>query len=199
VARKELTRIAKLEFKAGQARPGPALAGLGIDMAGFAKEFNAATKERGQDVVPVIIECYSDRSFKFVLKTTPASRMILKALKIDKGSQTAATKTIGTLTKEQALEIAQYKLEDLNAKTIEAALKIIVGTAQNMGIEVEGFKKAVKEEKEKMIINENYEQQIADMEAGIAAANEAASSDSDEEQEESTETNEEATNEEVAK
>ena len=155
-----------------QAKPGPALAGLGIDMGGFTRDFNEATKERAGNVVPVIIKCYSDRSYEFTLKTTPASRMILKAAKINKGSQNAAVDKIGKLTQAQVEEIAKYKMEDLNAFDLEAAKKIIVGTAHNMGFEVEGYKKPKKSaDKQKLIINENFEKQLAEMEAGIQEAN----------------------------
>lgn len=171
MAKKELKRIAKLEFMAGKATPGPALAGLGIDMGGFTKEYNDATRDMAGSVIPVVIKCYSDRSFEFTLKTTPASRMILKAAGLQKGAGNALTETVGKLTKAQAQEIAEYKMEDLNANDIEMATNIIVGTAHNMGIEVEGYAKKVKDESQKMIINKNYEQQIADMEAGIAEAN----------------------------
>ena len=173
VARKKLNRIAKLQFMAGQAKPGPALAGLGIDMGGFTRDFNEATKERSGNVVPVEIKCYSDRSYEFTLKTTPASRMILKELNIQKGSKNALTEEMGSLTKEQVKKIAEYKLEDLNAYNLEAAMKIIVGTAHNMGIEVEGYKKPEKsKDQTKIIINENFEKEIAEMEAGIQKANE---------------------------
>ncbi len=172
VAKRKLNRIAKLQFMATQAKPGPALAGLGIDMGGFTRDFNEATKERAGNVVPVVIKCYSDRSYEFTLKTTPASRMILKAAKINKGSQNAATDNVGKLTKAQIEEIAKYKLEDLNAFNLEAAMKIIVGTAHNMGFEVEGYKKPKKsDDQKKLIINENFEKQLAEMEAGIQEAN----------------------------
>ncbi len=139
MAKRELKRIAKLEFMAGQAKPGPALAGLGIDMGGFTKEFNDATRERAGDVVPVVIKCYTDRSFEFTLKTTPASRMLLKAAGIKKGSVNAKTDKVATITLDQLREIAEYKLEDLNANDVDAAMNIVAGTAKNMGIDIEGF------------------------------------------------------------
>ena len=190
MAKKELTRIAKLEFMAGQAKPGPALAGLGIDMGGFTREYNDATKEMAGNVIPVEIKCYSDRSYEFVLKTTPASRMLLKAAKLQKGATNALTDVVGKLTKDQVKEIAEYKMEDLNANDIENAISIIVGTAHNMGIEVEGYKKKEKDESaQKIIINENYEAQIAEMEAGIAEANAAAAAKAAEENDETDDSN----------
>ncbi len=134
---KKVTRIAKLQFTAGQAKPGPELAGLGIDMGGFTKEFNDATRDRGNDIVPVVITAYDDRSYEFVLKTTPASRMILKAAGIQKGSQKAPGDIVGTVTVKQLKEIAEYKMEDLNASSLEAAISMLKGTARNMGISVE--------------------------------------------------------------
>lgn len=133
---KKLTRIAKLQFKAGQAKPGPELAGLGIDMGGFTKEFNDATRDRAGDVVPVVITAYDDRSYEFILKTTPASRMILKAAGIGKGSAKSPGEIVGSITPKQLEEIAKYKEEDLNASTLEAAMSMLRGTAKNMGITV---------------------------------------------------------------
>ena len=191
MAKKELTRIAKLEFMAGQAKPGPALAGLGIDMGGFTKEYNDATRDMGGSIIPVEIKCYSDRSYEFVLKTTPASRMILKAAKIQKGAVNAFTDQVGKLTKAQVQEIAEYKMKDLNANDLENAMAIIVGTAHNMGIEVEGYKKKERDEsQQKLIINENYEQQIAEMEAGIAEANAEAAAKKAEESDDAVDKNE---------
>lgn len=134
---KKLTRIAKLQFQAGKAKPGPELAGLGIDMVGFTKEFNDATRDRAGDIVPVVIYSYNDRSYEFVLKTTPASRMLLKAAGISKGSQKAPGEIVGSVTKAQLKEIAEYKMDDLNAASIEAAISMLIGTAKNMGISIE--------------------------------------------------------------
>ncbi len=135
---KKITRIAKLQFGAGQAKPGPELAGLGIDMGGFTKEFNDATRERSGDIVPVVITAYDDRSYEFVLKTTPAANMIMKAAGIAKGSSNAPGEIVGTVTIDQLKEIAEYKMEDLNAASIEAAISMLQGTAKNMGVAVEG-------------------------------------------------------------
>ena len=146
---RKVTRVAKLQFEAGKAKPGPELAGLGIDMGGFTREFNDATKDRSGDVVPVIITAYDDRSYEFVLKTNPAANMILKTIGITKGSSKAPNEIVGTITIDQLREIAEYKKEDLNSSTIEAAISMLKGTAKNMGIEVsDGTKINVEEEVE---------------------------------------------------
>ncbi len=137
---KKVTRIAKLQFPAAGAKPGPALAGLGIDMPKFTREFNDATRDRQGDIVPVIITAYSDRSFNFVLKTTPASVMLKKAAKVEKGSQKPSKDFVGKVTKKQLEEIANYKMQDLNTSNLDSAISMLKGTARNMGIEVEGEK-----------------------------------------------------------
>lgn len=133
---KKVTRIAKLQFNAGQAKPGPELAGLGIDMGGFTKAFNDATRDRNGTVVPVVITAYSDRSFEFVLKTTPASNMLLAAAGVSKGASNSLKETVGSVTEKQLEEIANYKLEDLNTDSIAQAVSMLKGTAKNMGIEI---------------------------------------------------------------
>lgn len=170
MGKKELKRIAKLEFMAGQAKPGPALAGLGIDMGGFTKQFNDATRERAGNVVPVIINCFSDRSFTFTLKTTPASRMLLKAANIKKGSNNAKTDQVATITLAQLKEVAEYKLEDLNANDVDAAMKIIAGTAKNMGIDIEGISERSDEE----LLEAKKAQAASEAADAAAAADEAA-------------------------
>lgn len=134
---KKVKRVAKLQFIAGQAKPGPELAGLGIDMAGFTRAFNDATKDRAGDVVPVVITAYDDRSFDFILKTTPASNMLKKAAKLESGSKKPPKEIVGKVTLKQVEEIAKYKMPDLNCTTLESAVKQVKGTARNMGIEVE--------------------------------------------------------------
>ncbi|ATG97664.1 50S ribosomal protein L11 [Mesoplasma lactucae] len=136
---KKVTRIAKLEFMAMQAKPGAELASLGINMPEFTKQFNDATKERAGDVVPVIITAYDDKSFDFVLKTTPAAIMIKKAAKINKAAHNPGKETAGTITVDDLRSIAEYKMPDLNANDIEAAMKIVAGTAKNMGVKIEGY------------------------------------------------------------
>lgn len=135
---KKVAKVCKLQFPAGGARPGPALASAGINMPQFCTAFNDATKERAGDVVPVIITAYEDKSFDFVLKTTPASIMIKKAANIKKAAGDQKVKA-GKITVDQLREIAEYKMPDLNANDVEAAMRIVAGTARNMGVEVEGF------------------------------------------------------------
>lgn len=134
---KKVAKVCKLNFEAGQAKPGPALASAGINMPQFCSQFNDATKDRHGDIVPVIITAYEDKSFDFVLKTTPAAFLLKKAAGVDKASGTPNSVKAGKITKAQLQEIAEYKMPDLNANDVEAAMKIIAGTARNMGIEVE--------------------------------------------------------------
>lgn len=135
---KKVAKICKLQFPAGGARPGPALASAGINMPQFCSAFNDATKDRAGDMVPVIITAYEDKSLDFVLKTTPASIMIKKAANIKKAAGDQKVKA-GKITVDQLREIAEYKMPDLNANDVEAAMRIVAGTARNMGVEVEGF------------------------------------------------------------
>lgn len=136
---KKIAKVSKLQFMAGGAKPGPALASAQINMPQFCTQFNDATKDRAGDVVPVIITAYEDKSFSFVLKTTPASNLIKKAAGVTKGATNAKTGKVGSITVDQLREIAEYKLVDLNANDVEGAMRIIAGTARNMGITVEGF------------------------------------------------------------
>lgn len=135
---KKVAKICKLQFPAGGARPGPALASAGINMPQFCSAFNDATKDRAGDMVPVIITAYEDKSFDFVIKTTPAAMMIKKAAGIKKASGNQK-EISGKITVDQLREIAEYKMPDLNANDVEAAMRIVAGTAKNMGVEVEGF------------------------------------------------------------
>lgn len=135
---KKVAKICKLQFQAGAAKPGPALASAGINMPQFCSAFNDATRERAGDLVPVLITAYDDKSFDFVLKTTPAPIMIKKAAGIKKASANQK-QVAGTITAEQVREIAEYKMPDLNANDVEAAMKIIAGTARNMGVKVTGM------------------------------------------------------------
>ena len=133
---KKVAKVCKLNFMAGQAKPGPALASAGINMPQFCTQFNDQTKDRMGDIVPVVITAYEDKSFDFVLKTTPAAFLLKKAAGVAKASGTPNTGKAGKITKAQLQEIAEYKMPDLNANDVEAAMKIIAGTAKNMGIEV---------------------------------------------------------------
>jgi len=137
---KKVTAIIKLALQAGKANPappvGPALGQHGVNIMMFCKEYNAKTADKAGMVIPVEISVYEDRSFTFVLKTPPASVLITKAAKIDKGSAEPNKTKVGSITKDQLREIAETKMPDLNANDIEAAMKIIAGTARNMGVKV---------------------------------------------------------------
>jgi large subunit ribosomal protein L11 len=137
---KKITKKLKLVIPAGKATPappvGPALGQAGIAIGDFVTKFNAATAAMAGDIIPVVISVYEDRSYDFVLKTPPASRLILKAMKIEKGSGENLKKKAGTISKAQIKEIAEKKMVDLNANDIEAAMKIIEGTCRSMGVEV---------------------------------------------------------------
>ncbi len=140
--KKEVTGQVKLVIPAGKANPappvGPALGPHGINIMEFCKQFNAQTQAMGDTLIPVVITIYKDRSFTFILKTPPASELIKKAAGIIKGSSTTGKETVGTLTMKQVEEIAKTKLPDLNTKSLEAAIKMIIGTAKSMGVEIRG-------------------------------------------------------------
>jgi large subunit ribosomal protein L11 len=138
--KKKVTGLIKLQIPAGAANPappvGPALGQHGVNIMDFCKAYNAATEAQKGTIVPVEITVYEDRSFDFILKTPPASRMILKAAGLEKGSGTPQSMKAGSISKSQVREIAETKMPDLNANDIEAAMKIIEGTARQMGITV---------------------------------------------------------------
>jgi large subunit ribosomal protein L11 len=138
--KKKLAGVIKLQIKAGAATPappvGPALGQHGVNIMEFCKQYNAATEAQRGDIVPVEISVFEDRSFTFITKTPPAARMILKAAGLDKGSPTPHTVKAGSITRAQAQEIAQTKMADLNANDLDAATKIIEGTARQMGVTV---------------------------------------------------------------
>ncbi|MFH1457432.1 MAG: 50S ribosomal protein L11 [Patescibacteria group bacterium] len=137
---KKIKTILKLQIKAGQANPappvGPALGQHGLNIQNFCTKFNEATKDKGGDVIPVEITVYEDRTFDFKLKTSPAAELLKKAAKIQKGSGKPNSEKVGKVTKSQIREIAEAKMQDLNAVNIEGAMKIIEGTARQMGLEV---------------------------------------------------------------
>ncbi len=139
--KKKVAGLIKLQIQAGAANPappvGPALGQHGVNIMEFCKAYNAATEAQRGNVIPVEITVYEDRSFTFITKTPPAAEMIKKAAGVGKGSATPHTVKVAQLTKDQVREIAQTKLEDLNANDIEAAMKIIAGTARSMGITVQ--------------------------------------------------------------
>ena len=138
--KKKVTGLIKLQINAGAANPappiGPALGQHGVNIMEFCKAYNAATESQRGNVIPVEITVYEDRSFTFILKTPPAAELIKKAAGLQKGSPTPHTVKVATLTREQVREIASTKLEDLNANDLDAAEKIIAGTARSMGIKV---------------------------------------------------------------
>ena len=140
--KKKLAGIIKLQIKAGAATPappvGPALGQHGVNIMDFCKQYNAATESQRGNVIPVDITIYEDRSFSFITKTPPAPELIKKAAGVAKGSATPHTDKVGSITAAQVREIAQTKMPDLNATSMEAAEKIIAGTARSMGITVKG-------------------------------------------------------------
>jgi len=137
---KKIKTILKLQLDGGKATPAPpvgtALGPHGINIADFVKQFNDATKEKQGEVVPVEMTIYEDRSFSFILKTSPAAFLLRKAAGVEKGSGEPSKKKVGKVTKDQIREIAQIKMEDLNTDDIEGAMRIIEGTARSMGIDV---------------------------------------------------------------
>lgn len=137
---KKVVKIIKLQLPAGAANPappvGPALGAAGVNIMGFCKEFNAKTKDQNGMILPVVISVYADKSFSFILKSPPASVLLKKAAGLEKGSGVPNRDKVGKVTMAQVTEIAKTKQADLNANTIEAAAKIIMGTARSMGIEV---------------------------------------------------------------
>lgn len=139
---KAIKIILKLQIQAAKANPappiGPALGQHGVNIGQFCQQFNEATKEMGDSVIPAEITIYEDRTFEFKLKTPPASDLLKKAAGIEKGSGDSLKNKVGKITKAQLREIAEKKMVDLNANDIEAAEKIIAGTAKNMGIEITG-------------------------------------------------------------
>ncbi|MCK6619287.1 MAG: 50S ribosomal protein L11 [Calditrichaceae bacterium] len=137
---KKITGYIKLQIPAGQANPsppvGPALGQHGVNIMEFCKAFNARTQEKVGYIIPVVITVYADRSFTFITKTPPASTLLLKAANVEKGSAEPNRDKVAKVTRQQVQEIAKTKLPDLNAASVEAAMRIIEGTARSMGIEV---------------------------------------------------------------
>lgn len=137
---KKLKTIVRLQITAGKANPappiGPALAGHGINLMAFCKEYNARTSNRTGEIIPAEISVYTDGSFTFVLKTPPASVLLKKAAGVEKGSAHAPRERVGKVTRAQVREIAELKMKDLNAVDLEGAMRQIEGTAFNMGLEV---------------------------------------------------------------
>jgi len=138
---KKIKTIIKLQIEAGKANPappvGPALGQHGLNIQEFCVKFNEATKDKMGDIIPAEITVYEDRSFTFILKTPPASDLLRKAAKVQKGSGNPLKDKVGKITKNQLREIAEKKMPDLNANDVEAAEKIVAGTARSMGIKIE--------------------------------------------------------------
>lgn len=142
MADKQVEHFIKLQIPAGKAQPappvGPALGAAGVNIMQFCQAFNAATQDKGGTVIPVEISVYEDKTFDFVLKTPPAAVLIKEKLGLKSASGIPHLQFVGTLTKDQVKEIAEIKMPDLNANDIEAAMKIVEGTARSMGVRVEG-------------------------------------------------------------
>lgn len=137
---KKIKTIIKLQITAGKANPappvGPALGQHGLNISEFCQKFNNETKDKGGDIIPVEITVYEDRTYDFKLKTSPASYLLRRAAGVEKGSAKSLSKKVGKITGTKLREIAEMKMEDLNANDIEAAMKIVAGTARSMGIEI---------------------------------------------------------------
>ena len=168
---KEIVRRIKLQIPAGKATPAPpvgtALGPAGINLQEFCTKYNDATRDKMGDIIPVDIMVYEDRTFDFVLKTPPAASLIKKYAKINSGSKKGAHEIVATLSKNDVKAIAEIKLPDLNAYSVEEAMKIIEGTARNMGVAVEGVNDAelAEEAKEAAIAEKEAEKREAELEA----------------------------------
>ena len=173
---KNVVKSIKLNIEAGKATPAPpvgtVLGPAGINLQEFCTRYNDATREKMGDIVPVEISIYEDRTFDFVLKTPPTASLILKAAGIEKGSTKGANHIVATLTKDEIKKIAEIKMPDLNAYDIDSAIKIVAGTARNMGIAVKGLNDSELEKQEKDA--ERAEAQAAKLEAELEAAEEGA-------------------------
>jgi len=134
---KKIAKVVKMELPGGDAKPGPKLASAGINMAKFCTDFNAKTADRRGDIVPVLITAFEDKSYDFVIKTTPVAPLLLKAAGIQKGSPNSKTTIAGHISRAKLKEIAEYKMPDLNCNDIDAAMKVLEGTARNMGIAID--------------------------------------------------------------
>ena len=181
---KNVVKKIKLQIPAGKATPAPpvgtVLGPAGINLQEFCTRYNDATREKMGDIVPVEISIYDDRTFDFVLKTPPTPTLLLKAAGIEKGSTKGANTIVATLTKEDIRKIAEIKMPDLNAYDIEAAIRIVAGTARNMGIAVKGLNDAemaeqVKEAKEAEAQAAKLEAELEEMEESAKAMAEGAS------------------------
>ena len=193
---KEIFKKVKLQIPAGKANPAPpvgtVLGPVGINLQEFCQKFNDASKDRMGDIVPVEITIYQDKTYDFVLKTTPAPVLIKKYAKIQKGSTKGANEVVATITKEDLRAIAEIKLPDLNAYDVEAAMNIIEGTARNMGVAVKGVNDAELAEQAKEAAEAEREQakrdaELAEMEAESATVSEVEVINEKSNEEENTE------------
>jgi len=139
---KEISGLIKLQIRGGAANPsppvGPALGAKGVNIMEFCKQFNARTQEQAGKVIPVIITVFKDKSFEFIIKTPPVAVQIMEAVKLKKGSPEPNRDKVGTITWDQIKTIAEGKMKDLNAFTVESAMKMVAGTARSMGVKVKG-------------------------------------------------------------
>ena len=133
---KKIAKCVKMELPGGDAKPGPKLASAGVNMAKFCTDFNAKTADRRGTVVPVVITAYEDKSYDFVIKTSPVAGLLKKAAGIQKGAANPKKENVGSITRAQLREIAEYKLPDLNCEDIEAAMKVVEGSARSLGISI---------------------------------------------------------------
>ena len=141
---KEVQKVLKLQIRGGAANPsppvGPALGAAGVNIMEFCKQFNSRTQDKPGKVVPVVISVFADKSFEFVIKTPPAAAQLLEAAKVKKGSSEPNRSKVASVTWDQVRKIAEDKMQDLNAFTVESAMKMVAGTARSMGINVKGGK-----------------------------------------------------------
>lgn len=204
---KEIVKKIKIQIPAGQATPAPpvgtVLGPAGISLQDFCTQFNEQTRDKAGDIIPCEISIYDDRSFSFTLKTAPASFLLKKAAKIKKGSQKGANEIVAVVKKEDIRKIAEEKMEDLNANDVESAMEIIMGSARNMGIAVEGvnvdeLQEQAKEAEAEELERARREAELEEMEARVAEYAKATEEETDEEEteEETEETDEEETTEE---
>ena len=139
---KEVQKVLKLQIRGGAANPsppvGPALGAAGVNIMEFCKQFNSRTQDKPGKVVPVVISVFADKSFEFVIKTPPAAAQLLEAAKVKKGSSEPNRAKVASVTWDQVRKIAEDKLQDLNAFTVESAMKMVAGTARSMGLNVKG-------------------------------------------------------------
>lgn len=140
MAKKKISKIIRLQIPAGKATPappiGPALGAAGVNIMAFCKEYNAKTQANAGDILPVVITVYQDKSFTFITKKPPVSEMLKKAVGIEKGSGVPNRDKVAKITRSQARKVAQDKLEDMNARDLEAATNVVLGTARSMGIQL---------------------------------------------------------------